>query len=173
MTPSAHGFTPDELDTWSAVATLLEWLPAALDTQLRADAGISHFEFGILFALSRADGHALRVSELADFANGTLSRLSRALTRLEGHGWVTRATDPTDGRVTIATLTPHGLAAQRAAEPGHVALVRRLVFEQLTPAQSTELAASARLVSSAIRPGRPWRPPGGGDDGDYAAAEPD
>lgn len=93
----------------SAVATLLEWLPAALDAQLQADSGLSHFEFGILFALSEAEGRALRMSELAGYANSTLSRLSRAVGRLERKHWVQRAPDPSDGRITVATLTDLGL----------------------------------------------------------------
>ena len=46
--------SPDDLETWSSLATLLEWLPAALDAQLQRDAALTHFEYGILFALSGA-----------------------------------------------------------------------------------------------------------------------
>lgn len=149
-------FTPDELDTWSAVATLLEWLPAALDSQLQRDSGISHFEFGILYALAHAD-EPLRMSELAAYANSTLSRLSRAVARLERAGWARREVDPTDGRVTRAHITDDGRRAQAAAAPGHVALVRRLVFGALTPEQARALGESSRRIAAAIDGGA-WRP---------------
>ncbi|WGP05353.1 MarR family transcriptional regulator [Bacillus subtilis] len=154
----SSAFTPDELETWSAVATLLEWLPAALNAQMQRDSQISHFEYGILFALSQAPEETLAMKELAGFANSTLSRLSRAVARLERQGWVTRRPDPSDGRTTVASLTDSGLAAMRAAAPGHVALVRRLVFESLTPAQARAFGQASRHITSAIRDEGSWRP---------------
>jgi DNA-binding MarR family transcriptional regulator len=150
--------TADELDTWSALATLLEWLPAALDAQLQRDSGLSHFEYGILFALAEADERTLRMSELAGYANSTLSRLSRAVARLEAKGWVSRAPDPRDGRITLATLTDEGTDAARAAAPGHTALVRRLVFDALTPPQATQLRIMSRRITGAIRDEKGWMP---------------
>jgi DNA-binding MarR family transcriptional regulator len=150
--------TADELDTWSALATLLEWLPAALDAQLQRDSGLSHFEYGILFALAEADERTLRMSELAGYANSTLSRLSRAVARLEAKGWVSRAPDPRDGRITLATLTDEGTDAARAAAPGHTALVRRLVFDAVTPTQATQLRTVSRRITGAIRDEKGWMP---------------
>jgi DNA-binding MarR family transcriptional regulator len=151
-------FTADELETWSSVATLLEWLPAALDAQMQRDSQISHFEYGILFALSQAAEETLTMKELAGFANSTLSRLSRAVARLERQGWVTRRPNPGDGRTTIASLSDSGLAALRAATPGHVAFVRRIVFESLTPAQARAFGKASRHITSAIRDEGSWRP---------------
>ncbi|GAA1930657.1 MarR family winged helix-turn-helix transcriptional regulator [Brevibacterium antiquum] len=153
---SADAFNPDELEAWAAVATLLEWLPAALDAQMQGDSGISHFEFGILFALSEAEGRSLRMSELAGYANSTLSRLSRAVARLERKLWVRRAPDPSDGRITIATLTDAGQKAVHAAAPGHVALVRRLVFDSLTRTQARQLRDTSRRITAAIRADSEW-----------------
>ena len=155
---SPDAFSPDELDTWSTIATLLEWLPAALDAQLQRDSGISHFEFGVLFALSEAEGNILRMSELAGYANSTLSRLSRAVARLERKEWARRTPDPKDGRSTVATLTEQGQEALRAAAPGHIALVRRLVFDSLTREQAQQLGASSRRITAAIRDDPGWRP---------------
>ncbi|WP_166822784.1 MarR family winged helix-turn-helix transcriptional regulator [Brevibacterium limosum] len=154
--PSA--FTADELETWSSIATLLEWLPAALDAQMQRDSQISHFEYGILFALSRAQEETLAMKELAGFANSTLSRLSRAVARLEAKDWVTRCPDPDDGRTTIASLTEAGRTAMRAATPGHVDLVRRVVFGSLTPAQARALGKASRRITSAIREEGSWHP---------------
>lgn len=151
-------FDEDELETWSAFATLLEWLPTALDAQLQRDAGITHFEFGILFALSRADEGTLRMSTLAGYANSTLSRLSRAVGRLEAKGWVRRTPDPADGRYTLAVLTKDGRGAVAAAEPGHVGLVRDLVLGALTQAQTRQLRTISRRVTQAIRSQEGWRP---------------
>ncbi|MGJ0181920.1 MarR family winged helix-turn-helix transcriptional regulator [Corynebacterium glyciniphilum] len=154
----AETFDRTELETWASLATLLEWLPAALDEQMQRDSGISHFEYGILYALSQAEDSTLRMSQLADYANSTLSRLSRAVARLEKRDWVRRIPDPSDGRVTVAILTAAGQTAVRAAEPGHVALVRRLVFDSLTDTQVSQLSEITRRITSAIREDQGWRP---------------
>jgi DNA-binding MarR family transcriptional regulator len=148
----------DDLETWSTLATLLEWLPTALDAQLQHDAGLTHFEYGILFALADADERTLRMSVLASFADSSLSRLSRAVSRLEAKSLVERSVDPTDGRFTLATLTPTGLALYAQATPGHVRTVRRLVLDPLTPAQAKQLREISRRVLHAVRDDQGWRP---------------
>ena len=46
--PTTAALQGDDLETWSALATVLEWLPAALDAQLQRDADLTHFEYGVL-----------------------------------------------------------------------------------------------------------------------------
>lgn len=155
---AADDLSPDDLETWSSLATLLEWLPAALDAQLQRDAGLTHFEYGILYALARADDGRLRMSALAGYAHSSLSRLSRAATRLEARGYLRRETDPDDGRYTLAILTEAGGEARRAAGPGHVGLVRRVVLDRLTPAQQKQLGAIAVRVLTGLGDEPGWRP---------------
>jgi DNA-binding MarR family transcriptional regulator len=140
---------------------MLEWLPAALDAQLQRDSGITHFEYGILFALAEAPDRTLRMSTLARFSNSSLSRLSRAVARLESKGWVGRTADPSDGRYTLATLTDDGAHQAAQATPGHVETVRELVFDPLTAAQARQLRTVSQRVLQAIRPDGSWQPPSG------------
>ncbi|WP_193608283.1 MarR family winged helix-turn-helix transcriptional regulator [Nocardioides lijunqiniae] len=158
-TPAADGLTPDDLETWSSLATVLQWLPAALDAQLQSDADLTHFEYGILYALDSAPDGELRMSVLAGYANSSLSRLSRATARLEGRGWVVRSPDPTDGRYTIATLTASGRTKARQATPGHVETVHRLVLDVLTQPQRRQLREISRRITHAIRSDEGWTPP--------------
>jgi DNA-binding MarR family transcriptional regulator len=155
-----HTLSGEDLETWSALATVLEWLPAALDAQLGHDSDLTHFEYGILFALADAPGRTLRMSVLAGYANSSLSRLSRAASRLEARGWLRRAPDPDDGRYTLATLTGAGAARFDQASPGHVRTVNRLVLEPLTQAQSRQLREISRRIMRAIREEEGWRPAG-------------
>jgi DNA-binding MarR family transcriptional regulator len=148
----------DDLDAWSALATVLEWLPAALDKQLQRDAGLTHFEYGVLYALADAPDRTLRMSILASYSNSSLSRLSRAVARLEAKDWVRRAPDPGDGRFTLATLTDAGQRTVDAAGPGHVALVERLVLDPLTRAQVRQLRDISRRITGAIRAEEGWQP---------------
>ncbi|TBN58355.1 MarR family transcriptional regulator [Glaciihabitans arcticus] len=156
MTDALDG---EDLATWSTLATVLEWLPPALDAQLQRDAELTHFEYGILFALATAPDRTLRMSVLAGFANSSLSRLSRAVLRLEKRGWVARTPDPSDGRSTLAALTESGLERYELASPGHAETVRRLVLDTLTRAQARQLREISRRISSAIRDEEGWQPP--------------
>jgi DNA-binding MarR family transcriptional regulator len=142
----------EERQAWLALAGTLTRLPAALDAQLRHDAGISHFEYQVLALLSEAPGRTLRMSALATMAEGSLPRLSQVVARLEQRGWVRRTPDPADGRYTLAILTGQGEAKVTEAAPGHVDEVRRLVFDSLTKAQSRQLREIGRRIMRAIGP---------------------
>jgi DNA-binding MarR family transcriptional regulator len=143
----------EEQRSWLALMGVLIWLPAALDAQLLRDAGISHFEYQVLAMLSMSPERTLRMSELAALANGSLSRLSRVVDRLEKRSWVARRPDPDDGRYTLATLTGEGWEKVVATAPGHVAEARRRVFDQLTRAQVRQLRDIGARIGRAIDPG--------------------
>src|SRR5438270_4494776 len=117
----------EEQQVWLAFVATLVRLPGALDAQLQRDAGISHYEYQVLAWLSMTAGRTVRMSDLAEFTEGSLSRLSNVVTRLERRGWVCRAPDPEDGRYTLAALTDLGQSKIEASAPGHVGEVRRLV----------------------------------------------
>lgn len=158
--PSApNRLTGDDLTTWAALATVLEWLPAALDAPLVRGFGLTHFEYGILFALADAPDHALRMTVLASYANSSLSRLSRAVSRIEGRGWVQRTRDPLDGRSTLATLTQAGLEMLEEATPVQAQTVTELVLEPLTNAQRGQLREISLRIQRAIREQEGWQPP--------------
>jgi DNA-binding MarR family transcriptional regulator len=148
--PGPRWLSEDDQRTWGAFASMLIWLPGSLDDQLQRDSGLSHFEYGILSSLSEADEGTLRMSELAIFANGSLSRLSRAVSRLERRGWVSRRPDPADGRFTLAELTAAGRTVVFEAAPGHVEAVNRLVFDVLTSSQARQLRTIADRILHAI-----------------------
>lgn len=144
--------TDAEREAWMTLMAMTESLPAALDAQLKRDAGINTFEFHILAALSESPDRTVRMSRLAHFAVGSPSRLSHAITRLERAGWVVRRPCADDGRQSEAHLTPAGWRKIRATAPGHVREVRRLVFDGLAPDQVTELSAIARKVVETTAP---------------------
>src|SRR5215467_8535092 len=116
----------EEQQTWITLASVIMRLPGALDAQLQRDAGISHFEYLVLSGLSMSPDWTLRMSDLAVAAEGSLSRLSQVVSRLEKRAWVRRAPDPTDGRYTLATLTDRGFSKLKQTAPGHVEAVRSL-----------------------------------------------
>jgi DNA-binding MarR family transcriptional regulator len=140
----------EEDQAWRALARTLIALPAALDAQLRRDAGISHFEYQVLALLSEAPDRTMRMSAVATLSEGSLPRLSQVVARMEQRGWVRRTPDPADGRYTLAILTDHGLAKVTEAAPGHVQEIRRLVLDPLTKTQTRHLREIGRRIMRAI-----------------------
>jgi DNA-binding MarR family transcriptional regulator len=129
---------------------MLMTLPPALDAQLKRDAGVNAFEYNVLAALSEAPHRTLVLSSLAASSQGSLSRLSHAITRLERAGWVERRScADRGGRRMEARLTDAGFAKLEDIAPGHVREVRRLVVDLLTPEQLAALGDTARKITAA------------------------
>ena len=78
--------TAEEQQTWLELIGVLTWLPDAIDAQLQRDAGVSHFEYQVMAMLSMAPQRTRRMSEVAALANGSLTRLSRTVDRLDKRG---------------------------------------------------------------------------------------
>jgi DNA-binding MarR family transcriptional regulator len=155
-TDDAPWLDTDEQQVYLALASVLVHLPKSLDAQLSRNAGVSHYEYLVMAALSMAPGRTLRMSQIAEFTDSTLSRLSNVATRLEKRGWISRSPDPDNGRYTLATLTDAGTATVVASAPGHVREVRRIVFDPLTAIQQRQLLEICRRILGAIDPdGRP------------------
>jgi DNA-binding MarR family transcriptional regulator len=152
----------EEQQTWLAFVGMVLLVGRALDAQLQRDAGISLFEYQVLAMLSEAPERTVRMSELAALANGSLSRLSHVVARLEQRGWVRRSPHPDNGRVTLATLTEDGWAKVVDTAPGHVEAVRRLVFDPLTKTQQRHLRESSLHILDAIDPNHWCLPSGAG-----------
>src|ERR1700690_403878 len=142
----------DERAAWIRLVSVFIKLPAALDAQLQREAGVSHFEYMVLSRLSEAPGHALRMSDLAVLANGSLSRLSHVVTRLARRGWAGREPCPGDGRFTNAVLTEDGWAKVEETAPGHVAAVRELVIDALRPEQIEQLRDISLAIMGRVVP---------------------
>ena len=90
------------------------------------------------------------MSELAEHLKITRSRLTHAVTRLEGAGYVERREHPTDRRGQLCAITPVGRELLERAAPGHVEAVRHAVFDALTPEQVRQLGEISEAISTAI-----------------------
>lgn len=147
--------TPDQLASWLSVARMFTRLPWAIDAQLQRDAGLNMFEYMTMAILSSSPEQTLRMSDLAERISSSLSRLSHLVKRLESRGYVRREADPADGRFTNAILLPAGLSKLESAAPAHVAYVRQLVIDNLSPEQLRRLGRDAdRIVQRIDSPAR-------------------
>jgi DNA-binding MarR family transcriptional regulator len=142
--------SPAELASWLSVVRLFTRLPWAIDTQLQRDADLSMVEYMTMAMLGDAPENTLRMSELAERTSTSLSRLSHLVKRLESRGYVRREPDPTDGRFTNAILLPPGAEKMRAAAPAHVAYVRHLVIDNLSPERLRRMGQDAERIVKRI-----------------------
>ena len=148
--PSARWLSATELESWLSVVRLMTWLPWSIDQQLRRDSDLAIVEYQVLAMLSGSPERTMRMSSLAEVTNASPSRLSHLVKRLEGRGLVRREPDPADGRFTNAILTDLGFQTLAAAAPGHVAHVRSLVIDVLSPEQLRRLGLAADRIMSRI-----------------------
>lgn len=148
--PAVKWLTAAELDSWLSVVRLMMWLPWSIDQQLRHDSNLAMVEYQVLAMLSERPERTMRMSSLAEVTNASLSRLSHLVKRLEDRGLVRREPDPGDGRFTNAILTDKGFRTLAEAAPGHVAHVRSLVVDVLSPEQLRRIGLAADRIMSHI-----------------------
>ncbi|HEY5171733.1 MAG TPA: MarR family winged helix-turn-helix transcriptional regulator [Acidimicrobiia bacterium] len=118
---------------WRALMRILLSLPRRLDADLVRTVGITANEYTTLMCLSEAQGRELRMTDLANAAALSASRMTRLVDDLQARGLVTKRTSSEDARGNIAKLTPAGLAKLKRAWPAHLASVRDRVFDHVDP----------------------------------------
>lgn len=132
---------PDEAQQlWRRWLHLNALLTGVLHRGLQADAGLSLPDYHVLVQLTDSREGRVRVSALACGLNWERSRASHHVTRMERRGLVRREECRDDGRGAWVVLAAEGRAAIEQAAPAHVATVRRLVFDAVTPAEAQVLA---------------------------------
>jgi DNA-binding MarR family transcriptional regulator len=146
--------SPEERAAWVRMIAVVELLPGVLDSQLRRDSQLTHFEYYVLAMLSEAPERTLRMTALAAQTSATLPRLSHVIRRLEERGLVARFPCPEDARATNAQLTEAGWEAVQAAAPGHVTTVRETVIDALSPEQITQLRDISEALLTRLDPDR-------------------
>jgi DNA-binding MarR family transcriptional regulator len=130
---------------WRNYLSMVTRLQAAMNRQLQADCGLSLADYDILVTLSEQG--ELRVFELADELGWEQSRLSHQLGRMRTRGLIRRRGSEQDRRGATVEITTAGAAALTAAAPGHVALVRSVLFDGMTAEQ---LRVFEELISAAL-----------------------
>ena len=145
-----HWLTDGQLRSWQAVVALTMTLPAALDAQLKRDTGLNVFDYHVLAGLADRPDGSMGMGELATLSQGSPSRLSHAVARMERAGWIERRSG--EARCVNAHLTSAGRQKLVDSAPGHVREVRRLVIDVLTADQLKILGEASRLVATRADP---------------------
>lgn len=138
--------TDEELATWRSFVVAARLLFDELDRSLTEQVGISLADYGLLARLQEAGDAGLRMSDLADFAVFSRSRISHAVDRLEKEGWVERRSCPTDRRGSYAALTAEGGAKLSEARPVHHEGIRTHLLSRLSGDQQKALTDATDQV---------------------------
>jgi DNA-binding MarR family transcriptional regulator len=144
--------TAGQMSAWKKLIAVVELLPGTLESQLRRDGDLSHFEYFTMAMLSEAPERTLRMTALASLTNSTLARLSHVVSRLENGGFVRREPCSDDRRATNAILTSNGWAKVVATAAGHVATVRQFVIDPLTTTDVVDLDRIMGRILGALDP---------------------
>jgi DNA-binding MarR family transcriptional regulator len=132
--PGADGIPaldPRQLSTYFALTEAVSLLQHQVEQQLRAEGDLSYVQFQLLARLADAHGQ-LTMTQLADGVVYSRSGLTYQAGLLEKAGLITRGPSPGDDRATLVTITGNGLALLSRLLPGHIQVIRRLLFDPLS-----------------------------------------
>ncbi len=122
----------DESGTWREWIRIISRFPTALNRQLTEDSDLTLPDYEVLVQLSEEPEGRLRVVALAEGMSWERSRLSHQVARMAKRGLVEKRLCSEDGRGAWVHITPAGRAALEKAAPGHVQIVRELIFAQIS-----------------------------------------
>lgn len=134
---------------WRNYLALTGALHTAMHRQLQQDCELSLSDYDVLVALSEQGPQ--RINELGELIGWEQSRVSHQLRRMRGRGLVGREGDNNDRRGATVEITAAGIAALEAAAPGHVELVRSVMFDGLSAAQLAAFGAAIETVLARLQ----------------------
>lgn len=140
--PRAASQTP-EVQAWAKLLRAHAALTRRFSADLQATHGLTLNAYEVLLHLAHAPERRMRRVDLAGSVLLTASGITRLLDGLERAGYVDRAADENDARVTYAVLTDEGYEKLRDAAPTHVGGIRELFGDRFS---RDELEALAELL---------------------------
>ncbi|CAB4786558.1 MAG: MarR family transcriptional regulator [Actinobacteria bacterium] len=141
---------PTEMKAWRSYIIASRRMLEALDTDLDGH-DLSMADYEILAQLSDAPERKMRMSELAETALLSRSRLSHRMKVMEKAGWVKREACPSDKRGYFAVMTAKGWKAIVAAAPDHVESVRTRFVDHLNKSDQEVLAQIFSRIATSLR----------------------
>lgn len=127
----AEALNPVQLRTYFALMEAVSLLQYEVRQQLQADGNLSYVQFEILAKLADAQ-RPLTMTDLADGVVYSRSGLTHQAGLLEKEGLITRSASPDDQRATVVSITKKGRARVAKVLPGHIDVVRELLFDSLS-----------------------------------------
>jgi DNA-binding MarR family transcriptional regulator len=135
-----------EQRAWRGFIGLQNEVRTQVSRRLQQETGLSGADYDVLVILSEAPSGRLRAFEISAVIKWEKSRLSHHLSRMAQRGLIERQACTDDSRYAEIVLTPAGRTAIVEAAPKHVAHVRQIFIDALSPEQLDALTAIADTV---------------------------
>lgn len=145
----ARWLNETQAQAWRALLVFVNRGLPQLERSLK-EQGLLVVHYSILVALSGAPDKTMRLSDLADAANLSQSRLTHRLKTMTGRHQILITADDEDGRGKNATLTTDGQQLLEAVAPIHVEDVQRLIFDHLDATETANLAQAMSKVAQSL-----------------------
>jgi DNA-binding MarR family transcriptional regulator len=134
---------------WRDYLAMTARLNTVMHRQLQQDCELSLSDYDVLVALS--EHGPLRIYELGELIGWEQSRLSHQLRRMRGRGLLERKGDGDDRRGATVALTDAGRTALQTAAPGHVELVRSVMFDGLSEDEQQAFGTAVAVILERLR----------------------
>jgi DNA-binding MarR family transcriptional regulator len=146
----ARWLNPREMKAWRSYVMTERRLMEALDGDLDPH-DLSLADYEVLVIVSEAPDRMIRMTDLADAAMLSKSRLSHRMKVMEKAGWIKRQACETDRRGSWAVMTEKGWKTLVKAAPDHTESIRNRFIDHLTVKDQEDLARIFDRVHSQLR----------------------
>ena len=148
--PKTRWLNEDEMRAWRGFITTSPGLQRVIERDLD-QFGLDAGDYQLLAMLSEAPDKQMRMCDLASVLRLTRGGLTRRMKGVLDAGLVERINDEADRRSAYAHLTPRGWSLIKRVAPHHVATVRAMMIDLLTPAEIKALGSAFEKISSHLR----------------------
>ena len=155
MSDQLPSLDPVQLGAYFDLIEVTSLLRHAVEQQLREAGALSYVQFQLLARLGDSPTGSSRMTDLADGVVYSRSGLTYQAGLLEKAGLVVRSPSPDDDRGVTVTITDAGRALLAEVLPGHVEVVRDLLFQPLSREDVTALAGLLAPVRDHMRAAPP------------------
>src|SRR3954451_16247665 len=151
MPDAPPSLDPVQLGAYFALIEVTSLLRHAVEQQLREAGDLSYVQFQLLATLGDSPTGSHRMTDLADGVVYSRSALTYQAGLLETAGLVTRSPASDDERGITVAITDAGRARLAQVFPGHIEIVKHLLFEPLSGEDVKALAGLLAPVRDHMR----------------------
>jgi DNA-binding MarR family transcriptional regulator len=141
----------DQQQTWRLYLEVIARQMELFDQDLQHEADLALTDYEILVMLSEAEGHQLRMSELANLVIVSRSRLTYRVDRLCKRDLIERVGFADDRRGVLARLTDAGMELLERTAPHHVETVNQMIFDHIDEAELETFRSILQRMADACR----------------------
>lgn len=151
MAQPAKDLDPTELSAYFSLIEVSSLVRHAVEQQLREAGDLSYVQFQLLARLGDDPSGSHRMTDLADGVVYSRSGLTYQAQVLEQRGLVRRSPSPDDERSVTVTITDAGREVLARVFPGHIGVLREMLFEPLSRGDVGTLDAVLGRVRDHLR----------------------